>query len=207
MGHPVIPGYEWINKPRKNKTGGGVALLIRQDIHHLTEVVEGLEDQDQEVIWVKLENSRTKTHIGIFYGPQEKCSNEEAERQYAQLTTQINKLKAQGEVALMGDFNAKLEIKGDIQQTQTRNGKHLAKMLEDTNTCAISVEKNPTWTRCRKRKDTIEKSIIDYIIMTPRLAQTSHTNVDDAGILKLKGKEETDHSTITAELEIATTPK
>ena len=67
--NPAIPGYEWINKPRKNRTGGGVALLIRQDIHHLTEVIEGLEDQDQEIIWAKLENSRAKTSIGIFYGP------------------------------------------------------------------------------------------------------------------------------------------
>ena len=70
--YPSIPGYEWINKPRKNRTGGGVALLIRQDIHHLTEVIEGLEDQDQEIIWAKLENSRAKTRIGMSMTPQRK---------------------------------------------------------------------------------------------------------------------------------------
>ena len=53
-----------------------------------------MEDNDQEITWIKLKNGRNKdVFIGIFYGPQEKCSNEEAERQYAQITTQINKLK------------------------------------------------------------------------------------------------------------------
>ena len=78
--HPLIQGYEWINKPRKNRAGGGVALLIRQDIHHLTEQVEDLEDHDQEIIWIKLDHKRTKTFIGIYYGPQEKCSNEESRK-------------------------------------------------------------------------------------------------------------------------------
>ena len=67
--HPAISGYQWVNKPRINRTGGGVALLIRDDIHHLTEVVDNLEDQDQEIIWIKIEANRAKTYVGIFYGP------------------------------------------------------------------------------------------------------------------------------------------
>ena len=90
---PLIPGYKWTSKPRDLRSGGGVALLVREDIQHLTKPVEDLEDHDQEIVWVKLEQGRTKTYIGVFYGPQEKCSNEEADRQYSQITTQINKLK------------------------------------------------------------------------------------------------------------------
>ena len=69
-----IKGYEWINKPRTNKNGGGVAILIREDIKHLTEVVNDLEDHDQEIAWIKLDNKRAKKFVGIYYGPQEKCS-------------------------------------------------------------------------------------------------------------------------------------
>ena len=200
--HPTVQGYEWINKPRHNKRGGGVAILIRNDIYPMTQKVEDLEDLDQEILWVKIDNGKTKLYVGIFYGPQEKCSNEEAERQYAQLTTQINKLKNMGHVILMGDFNAKLEVKNNkIQQEQTRNGKNLEKLMEDTDTIPISLQQNPnSWTRVRKRKDNIEKSIIDYIIMTKPMAEaTKLVYVDEAGTYKLKGKEETDHNTMIVE--------
>ena len=138
---PKVEGYRWINRPRPNSTGGGVALLIRDDIHHLTEKVEDLEDEDQEVVWVKIKNPRNSVYVGVFYGPQEKCSNEEAERQYAQLTAQINKLRAEGQIILMGDFNAKLTIENiNIKQGQTRNGKLLEKMLDETQTTPVSLK-------------------------------------------------------------------
>ena len=167
--------------------------------------INNLEDQDQEILWIKLENGRTKTHIGIFYGPQEKCSNEEAERQYAQLMAQVNKLRTQGEIILMGDFNAKLEIKRDnINQEISRNGKLLEKMIKETNTIPISTKAHKgAWTRTRKRLDNMEKSIIDYVIMSSRIAEcTKFINIDEDGIFKLKGKEETDHNSILVEVEI-----
>ena len=201
-GHFCPRSDEWINKPRNNRNGGGVAILIRNDILPITQRVENLEDQEQEIIWVKIDNGKKKVYVGIFYGPQEKCSNEEAERQYAQLATQITKLKSMGEVILMGDFNAKLEVKNDrIQQEQSRNGKQLEKLLEETDTIPISLHENQqAWTRVRKRKDKIEKSVIDYIIMSKDIASiTKLVYVDEAGTHKLKGKEETDHSTIIVE--------
>ena len=200
--HPTVQGYEWVNKPRSNRKGGGVAILIRNDIFPLTQRVEDLEDHDQEILWLKIDNGKSKIFVGIFYGPQEKCSNEEAERQYAQLTMQINKLKNKGQVILMGDFNAKLEVENiKIQQKQSRNGKNLEKLMEDTDTIPISLQQNnQAWTRVRKRKENIEKSIIDYIIMTKPMAEaTTLVYVDEAGTHKLKGKEETDHNTIIIE--------
>ena len=208
--HPKVQGYEWKHKPRTTKSGGGVAILIREDIYHMTEEVKDLEDQDQEIIWIKIDNGRTKIFVGVYYGPQEKCSNEEAERQYAQLTAQINKLKTRGQVILMGDFNAKIEINNaKIQQEQTRNGKHLEKMMCDTDTTPISyLENQQAWTRTRKRKDMMEKSVIDYVIMTKTIAETTNlVYVDEAGTHKLKGKEETDHNTIIIETKYPTTTR
>ena len=155
--------------------------------------------------------ARNKVHIGVFYGPQEKCSNEEADRQFSQITTQVNKLKKQGEIVLMGDFNAKLEINNSIvQQSQSKNGKYMQNMLEETNLIPIST--NATlghWTRV-KRKDTNEKSVIDYMLMSEGIAKTTnYLEIDEVGTYRLKGKAETDHNTITAEisLDYQTKPK
>ena len=89
---PTTPGYTWINAPRKT-TGGGVAFLIRDDIKHLTKEVPNLEVQDQEIKWIEWKKGKQKLYIGIYYGPQEKCSDEEAERQFSQITSQVHKLK------------------------------------------------------------------------------------------------------------------
>ena len=107
---PAVPGFSWVNKPQKTGSGG-VAFLVRDDIKHMVEQVEGLEDHEQEIIWVKLKVSQAPVHIGVFYGPQEKCSKEESQRQFSQITSQITKLKNNGDIILMGDFNAKLNIR------------------------------------------------------------------------------------------------
>ena len=200
---PDTPDYHWINGPR-NQHGGGVALLIREDIkHHINKPPE-LEDQDQEIKWIEFTSGKNKVYIGVYYGPQEKVSEEEAERQYSQLTTQITKLKKRGEVLLVGDFNAKLEINNNIvKQKISRNGKYMQRMLEQTSMIPKSLEADiGHWTRV-KRKDTNERSVIDYVLMTEKLAEnTKYLEIDETGVNRLKGKAETDHNTITAKLVI-----
>ena len=198
---PNTPGYHWINGYRKSGKGGGVALLIRDDIKHLSKEVTELEDQDQEMKWTKLMCGRKSIYVGIYYGPQEKVSNEEADRQYSQMTSQIIKLKKTGEIILMGDFNAKLEINnGTVTQKQSRNGEYMQRMLEETKMIPKSLESSiGQWTRV-KRKDTNERSIIDYILVSEGLENLiNHMEIDEIGTNRLKGTEETDHNTIITE--------
>ena len=200
---PNTPGYYWYNKHRKSN-GGGIALLVREDIIHLVKKIpeDELENQDQEIMWIEASCGKNRVCIGVFYGPQEKCSNEEADRQFSQITTQINKLKKRGEVILMGDFNAKIEINNDIvHQQQSKNGKYMQEMLEETS--MIPKSTNATlghWTRV-KRKDTTEKSVIDYVLMSEGISQkTNYLEIDETGAYRLKGKAETDHNTILTEI-------
>ena len=109
----------------------------------------------------------------------------------------------------MGDFNAKLEIKNKVvQQNQSRNGKNMQMMLDETNTKVKSLEATlGHWTRV-KRKDTTEKSVIDYIIMTEKIAETTdYLEIDETGTYRLKGKAETDHNTMIAEIDLAYSTK
>ena len=205
---PAIPGYSWYNKHKKLGSGG-VALLIRDDIKHMCKQVNDLEDQDQEILWCELSSHNQKTFIGVFYGPQEKCSHEEADRQFSQITSQVNKLKKKGEIVLMGDFNAKLEInKPGITQKQSRNGELMKKMVESTQMSVRSLETElGNWTRV-KRKGTAERSIIDYVVMTPVTSKsTTYLEIDEGGSHRLKGKEDSDHNTFIIEVTIPTTKK
>ena len=57
-------------------------------------------------MWLEAMRGRKKVYLGVYYGPQEKCINEQAYRKFSKITTQVNKLKKQGEIVIMGDFNA-----------------------------------------------------------------------------------------------------
>ena len=59
-------------KNRPNREGGGVALLIREDIVDLIKEVTDVEDYNQEILWIQTKEKRRKLSIGVFYGLQEK---------------------------------------------------------------------------------------------------------------------------------------
>lgn len=202
---PNIPNYKWIPRNRKDRQGGGVAILYSTDIKNNISEVENIENDNLEVQWAQIKSGNQKTFLGIYYGPQEKTNREDVQREYDALKSQINSLKQKGKVILAGDFNAKLNIKipeKNINQKISRNGELLKELLEDTETIPINTD--PTiceWTR-ENRKNPNEKSVIDYIIVTPETqANIVETRVDKAGTHRLKGKKETDHNTILLELD------
>ena len=195
---PNITNYAWEYKNRNNRNGGGVAQLIKNDLVKNTCRTQNIEDQNQEILWTQIKNGTKKIHIGTYYSPQESANLETIEREYSQLTTQINKLKTTGSIILTGDFNAKLEINNNkVQQKETRNGKHLQELIQETNLTPISTEAtHGNWTRVN-RNNTSEKSVIDYILISEDLKkQIKEITIDEEGTYRLKGKKDSDHNTI-----------
>ena len=63
------------------------------------------------------------------------------------------------------------------------------------------------WTR-ENRQKTDEKSIIDYLIITKENMDKIHEmEIDEEGSLRIKGKQKSDHNTITATLKLQHTKK
>jgi len=201
---PRLQGYKWIWRNRQAKNGGGVAILVKEQLQKQVREVRDLETHDQEIIWVELPTGNRKLFIGIFYGPQETEKAEETERQYSQLKAQVHSLQKRGDVILTGDFNAKLELKSsEVRQKASRNGGLLQDVIDNTKMIVPSIENTPLrWTRVNRRNSE-ERSVIDYILtsqeVTPMIEEIC---VDEEGILRLKGKEESDHNTITMKCQI-----
>ena len=129
-----------------------------------------------------MHTNNSALHIGVYYGKQEQAPEEQIREEFSKLTTQINKLKQNGEVILTGDFNAKLEVNNDqAKQNQSRNGKIMADFLKNTGHQPISLKANVgTWTR-ENRNNCMEKSIIDCIIATPEVAKQTKNIIIDIG--------------------------
>ena len=201
---PTIEGYKWIQRNRTERAGGGTAILIKNKMQSQIRRITNKETEEQEIIWVEYKTPNNRpTYIGVYYGPQEKQNKDETEAQYAHLTTEIEQLKTKGKVILAGDFNAKLKVnQNNIQQEQSRNGKYLQDLIDQTNMKPVSINyPKTTWTR-ENRKNNEEKSIIDYVIASNNASdQITGLEIDDIGRWRLKGKEETDHNTITFEIQ------
>ena len=123
--------------------------------------------------------------MGVIYGKQESASANEAEEQFQNLTTQVNLYQKTHKVILLGDLNAKIEMKtqdkpGCNQQT-SRNGKMLDNLINNTNTTVVNKlsTHQGTWTRVN-RKNNKEKSIIDYIIVSKSIQdKVTESKTDD----------------------------
>ena len=205
---PILKNYSWLTKNRQNREGGGVAILIRNDIAPKTTKVTNIEDQNQEILWIEIKNHKKPTYIGVYYGPQENTPSDEIERQYSQLLTQIIKLKYKGHIILTGDFNAKLQLNTtNIKQNETTNGRHLNELLKNTGLIPISINnKYLNWTR-ENRNNPQEKSVIDYILVDKETNHRIKNLTIDNKTNLLKGKSTTDHNTIIIETHFQINPQ
>ena len=144
--------------------------------------------------------------IGIYYGKQEQVPEEQIKEEFSKLTTQVNRLKQNGEVILTGDFNAKLEVNKDqVKKKQSRDRKIMAEFLQNTGLQPMSLEAmTGIWTIVNRNNQT-EKSVIDYILATPHVAKQSiNIIIDETGNLRIKGRKESDHNTINIETKCQT---
>lgn len=199
---PIINGYKWISGKKPNKAGG-IAIGARRDIADNTQEIDMIKEGNMEITWIKLKTQPNPIYIGLYYGKQEKESKEAVENEYSIISTHILELKKTGNIILMGDFNAKLDIIRDNTQiqTQSRNGQAMQRMLHITQMYPISTQPTKgTWTRVNRHNEQ-ERSIIDYIIVDKELKDNFPTvEIDEKGERRPTGKNETDHNTITTHL-------
>ena len=176
-----------------------MAIAVREDIEKECQPVDDLETQDQEVVWIQVNTKgKRKISVGVYYGKQEKEQLDIVEREYSQLRTQITKLKKEGPVILVGDFNAKIKItKQGVDQKLSRNGEMLQDLLDHTDMYPISTQSQTgSWT-WEDRNNPQKKSIIDYVLIDRANTHLIEENiVDEAGYLRAVGRKQSDHNTL-----------
>ena len=89
---PKIEGYKWVIKQRQNKLGGGIAIMINNNMQHITKVKQDTEE-NEEVQWVKIKAKHNTITVGNFYGPQENDKRQKVKTIYINLRTQIIQAK------------------------------------------------------------------------------------------------------------------
>ena len=191
-----VKNYTFYGRKRDGKLGGGVGILVRNDLRLNT--APHTSERDIQIMWVSVRRKRMPPLlVGIYYGKQEsRVSKNEIENEMQLLNEEIEEMKKDGNIIIAMDANAKIGLLGeDI----SRNGLLLLKTFEIT---GLNVMNNDS--KCKGRvtrkntKNDNETSAIDFIVTDGTVEQwVKEIEIDEEGLNKIKGKNDSDHNTIT----------
>ena len=192
----------------KKGSGGGLAVAVKHGLCSSLVIDYG---ENAEFITVRLCFGLESIRLILAYGPQEGDAKDEIEDFYENLQIQIDRSVLKGDsVLLVGDLNAKLGktvINSDIHDMST-NGKLLYDIINRYNLCVVNALRlcKGVFTRVNN-KNSAEKSVLDYVIVSSNLSDNIQSMTIDEGKLFTpwqnlqRGKRFTDHNAIIFELQ------
>ena len=168
-----IEGFD-IFESIRNKQKGGTMIGVHKALNPvLIEQYEG----DFELLVVEIEIAKEQIRIISGYGPQENWTEADRLPFFSALEVEVNKAEMEGKSIIIElDANSKLGkavIKSD-PYNQTPNGKLLYNIIERHNLVVLnSLEDRCIGSITRKRvtKNSIEESIIDFVLISHDLLE------------------------------------
>ena len=196
-----ISGYTFFGKARTNRKGGGVGILVENEIRN--KVIPHTSDRPIEMTWVSIRRkNNVPLFIGCYYGKQEsRCPKEDIQNEMNLLSEEIKEFRSEGEIIIMMDGNGKLGLLGE---EKSRNGKMLEAVFEENNLLVLN--KSDKCIGKVTRQNTShgdEKSAIDFIVVEESVEKSViKMEIDETGILRMKGEKDSDHNTIVLTLKL-----
>ena len=197
-----IAGYTFFGRARHGKKGGGVGMLVRNDIKG--SVIPHISERSIEMMWLSVKRKDSQPFfIGCYYGKQEsRCKKEEIDEEMRLLSEEIEEYKNEGNVIICMDGNGKIGILGE---PKSRNGQLLEEVFENHNLTIFNKSDKCIGKVTRQNtKNGTEKSAIDFVVTDNEIETWINSmNIDEDGLLKISGKNDTDHNTIVINLTIS----
>ena len=181
-----FPGYNTVYKCRKDRMGGGVAIMMKKHINYARVTQVESEFSEQEVVGVKIEADSFHFYIFSYYSPPlNTISNE-----------MLNWIESNhANFILLGDLNAKARGLGCLADHDNHSGRVLEEFLDNSHCTMLNHGLGPTY-RAHSGCSTEQ---LDYIIATPSLATklAAANNSFDSPL-------DSDHSVLSFTFRIAT---
>lgn len=179
---PSIKGYTWIGNNRKQihkkakRGSGGVGFFIKDNIVKSSNV-SVVDDNSDDILWIKLSTGQDRfLFLCVCYLPPHHSSRPvESDVFLHKLLESVYTYQTQGQVCIVGDFNARIGISSDyiegVDQVPPRNpidegynhhGQALLDFLVETNTCVLNGRLgSDNFTHVSHRG----RSVVDYVIV------------------------------------------
>ena len=196
-----IKGYKFFGQARVNNNGGGIGILIKNEIKQ--RIAPHTSDKGIEILWISIDRGKSvPLYVGVYYGKQEKINKEEIMEEMAKLKEEITEIKSEGDVILAMDGNGKVGILGE---KSSRNGCLLEAVFQETELCIMNkTEKCDGRITRQNSKNQNEKSAIDFVLSsTGAYDLIEKVTVDETGLHRMKGKCDSDHNSIIIDMNIS----
>ena len=193
-------GYTCFHRKREGKVGGGVGILIRNDFRF--NIAPHISDRSIEMMWISVfRKDDVPLTVGVYYGRQESTSRAEIEQEMTLLNEEIEEMKNEGEILIAMDGNARLGLLGE---SISRNGKLLTEVFTKTDLYLINnSDKCRGKVTRRNTQNDSEFSAIDFVLSSEGAKSwVKDMQIDEEGLIRVKGKNSTDHNTIIIKLSI-----
>ena len=200
-----IEGYTFFGRAREGKKGGGVAIFVKDELK--SRVAPHYSHRNLEIVWVSIERQGSRPlFFGTYYGKQEGVKVDEITEEMDNLAEEIKEVKAEGELILCMDANAKIGLLGE---EMSRNGKLMEMVMEECELIVMNKENVCKGVVTRQnRKRTEEKSAIDFIVASYGASQCFNSMlIDESGDLRIRNVNDSDHNTIVAGISLNEVPK
>ena len=111
----AIPGFHLVKqkfrkkKHKGPKISGGIAVLLRSDISHITKIEQ---NKNEDSIWISMKQNecKRKCYFGFYYCSPQKQNDEF----FKTVNEEIEYFQKRGQVYIYGDFNARTAKETDI---------------------------------------------------------------------------------------------
>ena len=208
----TLPGYEVC--PRNNKTGQkGLAVCVKKNTFR--SVLDVTSSTSDDIIAVRIEMTQDiVVRVILGYAPQETEPAETREEFFTELEIEVAKCKMADDLPIVvGDLNAKINLRSNVLEAITSNGKHLVQLVENQELEVLNFHKKCEGKWTHVIRTTGISSVLDYIMTTKQVTNAlQEVIIDEECIMcpfsiKKKNKVEkvqfSDHNAILMKLQIA----
>ena len=159
-------GYNMIVKNRKTKNGGGVAILVKEDIVY--NKIDLGSHKDTESIGISLQNNKKQLYIFTIYSPHGN-TDEQIFKDITNLTT--------NNIIITGDFNSKNTQWGSTKTS--KKGEKLMQLLVQYNLNYMVNKKYTFHSHCGRYKDVIDLILCSDDIINKLTKIKTHNLLSD----------------------------
>ena len=165
-----IEGFQSFSAVRDKKSGGGLYLGIRHGLYESVMIDSGSK---ASFVTVCLNGKDCCVRLILVYGPQENDS-ENKDSFYHDISDQVEMAYLNGNsIIMVRDLNAKLgnNVIPKDKHPMSNNGEQLFELCNKYNLKVMNASEHceGVFTRIHKYKQTIEKSVLDYVFISADL--------------------------------------
>ena len=168
LSRPKIQGYEAVYSNLKVGKEGLLVAAKEGTFMSIDKMTVDTEDSGNNILAAQIRYPNFNLRVIVAHAPQESDKPDVREQFFQSLKVEIERGQLNGDqVVVMGDMNGRLN--GDSEYSP--NGECLKSLIEEHQLCVANFHPNSVgkWTRIQEKKKTIEKSIIDYILVEEKL--------------------------------------